>query len=146
MSTATVDRKAYIAEHWQTATPGEIAQFLGVSRQYVSAEARRLGLPGKRSSEPTRQKAVCVACGNDFTVRAGRDVPEKCPACRPPKPPALGAKAFHLRKLTRSSWVAIADALDYRVGEDAGIRSHRIMMAAKDYARSQGYAWPIAGG
>ena len=61
----------------------------------------------------------------------------------PTKKPSIGAQAYHTRRLTRQSWGEIADKIAYRVGVPNSTRRHSLMTLAKEYARRNGYDWPV---
>ena len=61
----------------------------------------------------------------------------------PAKKPSIGAKAYHIRRLTKASWGKIADKIEYRVGAPNHVRRHSLMTLAKEYAQRNGFAWPI---
>ena len=61
----------------------------------------------------------------------------------PTKKPSIGAQAYHTRRLLKLSWGKIADKIGYRIGVPNATRRHSLMTLAKEYARRNGYDWPI---
>lgn len=57
----------------------------------------------------------------------------------------LGARAYHLRKLTRMSWRRIADAMGYRPELGDAMRWRRLSKLALYYARVHKMQWPLPG-
>ena len=58
--------------------------------------------------------------------------------------PCTGAQAYHLRRVLKLSWRQAADQLGYRAGVPNAIRRHSLMVLAKEYARRNGFAWPLS--
>lgn len=58
--------------------------------------------------------------------------------------PSIGAKAYHLRKLTGGAWPDLAEHLDYRPDWPRNKRGHQLMIAAKGYALTHRKPWPVS--